>query len=106
MLVVGDESAVEHHRGDDDVPDRAPGAQLATDAVESFAEPREPVAHRRRADALDRGRVRARRDQVALVCVAGERDTRLAVAVPTPRLGEPTARWNACASAGLASSAR
>ena len=29
VLVMGDESAVEHHRGDDDVPERASGAQLA-----------------------------------------------------------------------------
>ena len=40
VLVVLDESAVEHHGGDDDVPERAAVAQLATGAVESFAEPR------------------------------------------------------------------
>ena len=106
VLVVGDQPAVEHHRGDDDVPERASGAQLAPDALESFAEPREPLAHGLGADALQsRSRARLRRSGRPDV-VAGERDHRLAVAVPTPRLGEPMARRNACASAGLASSVR
>ena len=49
-LVVGDEAAVERERGDDDVPERAAGAVLVADGLQSGAEGGQRCAGRRRAD--------------------------------------------------------
>ena len=74
VLELAHEAAVDRQGGDDDVPERAPGVQLAADALELSAEAHESFARRARADLREPSRVGAGRDQVAVVLIAGERD--------------------------------
>ena len=92
--------------GDHDVPERAPGGELGAAPLQAAAEAASGVADRLAADAVELVRGGAGGDQVAVVRARAAAMTRLALAGPTPRRGDCTARRKAWASAGLASRVR
>ena len=74
LLEMPDQPAVDRQGGDDHVPERAPGAQLAAHALELRPEALEPLTCLVRADLREPVGVGAGGDQVAVVFVARERD--------------------------------
>ena len=106
MLVIRNESPLDHHRADNDMPDRSASAELSSHPLHCRAERCQSVASRLAAHRLELPTLRACHDQVIVVVLPDQRDNLVIVALPTPRRGAWTARRIACASAGLTSSVR